>query len=591
MDLWGWLRSLGLERYEAAFRANAIDADVLFDLTDQDLEKLGVLLGHRRKLLRATAALDDSLAPATAPRTMPSPIARDQSSTPGQSETHFEVPATGEREHVTVMLCGLIDTNGSSPSPDVEDWRGLVGAYLHAASIAVTECNGTVAEKLDDGLIAFFAYPVTQEDDLERAVHAARAIQRSVAELNRRNGGSPTLVARIVIETGPTTIDGDSDIFAKLRNVAAGAQAVAEPNALTIATQQRRIASAKERDSHRRQGRPEVQLSRIINDGPPMGYHQLIARAVDGLDKNTGEARRALYERARNALVAQLGSNQPVLVLADITKEQLALEEAIRKVEAEAARNLRRESRTATQELRSAGMVGRTLDVGGKSAPPRQDRPDPFPVRNRLLSTGYSTKRQVVNPLHEVVSDVHETGPAAIVAAKAARQAHDANKFETPRHQTADQPVQFSRETHTNQNGLNSNDDDIQQQRGHEPAYEQEDESAVLSSRHTRSASEMRDDARRRRKVTSPGPFSLPPANWSLPLPRPLVVSGVIVATLNDARVLIERHLQGNSQAKEMWRYVFKELREAAFGDGATEKFSSVLEMALAIEGLEWALK
>ena len=54
MDLGGWLRSLGLERYEAAFRANAIDADVLCDLTDQDLEKLGVLLGHRRKLLRAT---------------------------------------------------------------------------------------------------------------------------------------------------------------------------------------------------------------------------------------------------------------------------------------------------------------------------------------------------------------------------------------------------------------------------------------------------------------------------------------------------------------------------------------------------------
>ena len=76
-----------------------------------------------------------------------------------------------------------------------------------------------------------------------------------------------------------------------------------------------------------------------------MSYHQLIARAVDGLDKNTGEARRALYERARNALVAQLGSNQPVLVLADITKERLALEEAIRKVEAEAARNVRREPR------------------------------------------------------------------------------------------------------------------------------------------------------------------------------------------------------------------------------------------------------
>ena len=58
MDIGGWLRSLGLEQYEATFRANAIEADVLQDLTDQDLEKLGVLLGHRRSLLRAIAELD-----------------------------------------------------------------------------------------------------------------------------------------------------------------------------------------------------------------------------------------------------------------------------------------------------------------------------------------------------------------------------------------------------------------------------------------------------------------------------------------------------------------------------------------------------
>jgi hypothetical protein len=74
-------------------------------------------------------------------------------------------------------------------------------------------------------------------------------------------------------------------------------------------------------------------------------YHPLIARAVEGLDRSTGEARRALYERARNALVAQLRSNQPALSEADITKERLALEEAIRKVEAEAARKSRNESR------------------------------------------------------------------------------------------------------------------------------------------------------------------------------------------------------------------------------------------------------
>ena len=75
MDLWGWLRSLGLERYEAAFRDNGVDCDVLRDLSDQDLKEMGVLLGHRRKLLRAIAALDGPLAPVSAPRPMHLPIA------------------------------------------------------------------------------------------------------------------------------------------------------------------------------------------------------------------------------------------------------------------------------------------------------------------------------------------------------------------------------------------------------------------------------------------------------------------------------------------------------------------------------------
>jgi SAM domain (Sterile alpha motif)/SPOR domain len=74
MDVGGWLRSLGLEQYETAFQANAVNADVLRDLTDHDLKKLGVLLGHRPKLLRAIAALDSALGPASAPRDTPLPI-------------------------------------------------------------------------------------------------------------------------------------------------------------------------------------------------------------------------------------------------------------------------------------------------------------------------------------------------------------------------------------------------------------------------------------------------------------------------------------------------------------------------------------
>src|SRR6516162_8380938 len=68
------------------------------------------------------------------------------------------------------------------------------------------------------------------------------------------------------------------------------------------------------------------------------GYYSLITRAVAALDKNNGESRRALYEHARTALLTQLRSMEPALYESDITRERLALEESIRKVEAESAR-------------------------------------------------------------------------------------------------------------------------------------------------------------------------------------------------------------------------------------------------------------
>src|SRR5499433_2994763 len=87
--------------------------------------------------------------------------------------------------------------------------------------------------------------------------------------------------------------------------------------------------------------------------GEPMAdYYPLIAKAVSGLDKSTGEARRALYDRARTALLAQLRGVEPALSEPDITRERLALEEAIRRVEAEAARRSRDEALSARSESR-----------------------------------------------------------------------------------------------------------------------------------------------------------------------------------------------------------------------------------------------
>ena len=188
-------------QYEAAFRENAVDAEVLHDLTDQDLERLGVLLGHRRKLLRAIAALDGTPVSASPPQ--PSPVPPESTST-AASPVSAVAAAFGERRHVTVMFCDLVDSTGIAARLDAEEWRDLVGAYLDAASAAVTDVGGKVAKKLGDGLMALFGYPVAQENDAERAVRAALAIHRSLADLNRRNDGTekPVLSVRIAIELG-----------------------------------------------------------------------------------------------------------------------------------------------------------------------------------------------------------------------------------------------------------------------------------------------------------------------------------------------------------------------------------------------------
>ena len=186
-----WLEKLGMSEYTQRFTENRIDLSVLPDLTDQDLEKLGVVLGDRRKMLRAIANLDSAQpAVASAPAASVQPIA-----------VTTAVP-TGERRHVTVMFCDLVDSTGIAARLDAEEWRDLVGAYLDAASAAVMEMGGKVAKKLGDGLMALFGYPLAQENDAERAVRAALAIQRSLTELNRKNEatGKPALAARIAIE-------------------------------------------------------------------------------------------------------------------------------------------------------------------------------------------------------------------------------------------------------------------------------------------------------------------------------------------------------------------------------------------------------
>jgi class 3 adenylate cyclase/predicted ATPase len=263
MDIGDWLRSLGLEQYEATFRENAIDAGVLRDLTDQDLEKLGVLLGHRRKLLRAIGELGSPPAASVPPAIKLAPVGNTPAAPPVPPTT-AAAEAGGERRYLTVMFCDLVGSTGIAAKLDAEEWRDLVGGYLNAASAAVAEMGGHVAKKLGDGLLALFGYPVAQENDTERAVRAALSIQRALAELNGKNAGSgkPELVARIGLDTGPAVMDAAGEIYGEVANIAARVQAQAEPGAVLITARvQRQVAGmffAEERGSRHLKGVAEA---------------------------------------------------------------------------------------------------------------------------------------------------------------------------------------------------------------------------------------------------------------------------------------------------------------------------------------------
>ena len=100
-----WLEKLGLSEYAQHFADNAIDLSVIGDLTEQDLKDLGVLLGHRRKILRAIAELD-GVAPA-----------------PIETATEPMLRGEAERRHLTVMICDLVGSTALSAQLDPEDMR------------------------------------------------------------------------------------------------------------------------------------------------------------------------------------------------------------------------------------------------------------------------------------------------------------------------------------------------------------------------------------------------------------------------------------------------------------------------------------
>ena len=231
MDIDGWLRGIGLEQYAQTFRDNAIDADVLCDLTDEHLRELGLPLGARLKLLRAVAALSTG-------------------QTPVSPEITTAAPRTdAERRQVTVMFSDLVGSTALSARMDPEDLREVISAYQKCVAETVQRFGGFVAKYMGDGVLVYFGYPHAHEDDAERAVRAGLGLVAAVTSLKTQ----ASLQTRVGIATGLVVVGDligsgasqEQAIVGETPNLAARLQGVAEPNAVVIAESTRRLVGSR----------------------------------------------------------------------------------------------------------------------------------------------------------------------------------------------------------------------------------------------------------------------------------------------------------------------------------------------------------
>ena len=294
MPIGEWLQSIGLSQYEAKLREHEIDMDVLAALTEDDLRRLGVALGSRKRLMQAMADL--GLASKSAPAVPPTAV---------------------ERRPITVLYCEL-DGSALASQYDIEDWRDIRGPYFDAVVAGVGRFGGHTLESLDDRLMAAFGYPRAQENDAERAVRAALEIQRGIEDLNRRrpSPSAPKLFGRIGIECGKVVVDSHGSVFGTAPIIAARVQAEAQPGAVLItANVQRQIAGlfiVKDRGLSNLKGAPDaVHLYRVMRVGS--GRQSAGAQNLTPLAGRLQDLELLLdrWERARS------GAGQLVLVVGE----------------------------------------------------------------------------------------------------------------------------------------------------------------------------------------------------------------------------------------------------------------------------------
>src|SRR5262249_12082041 len=228
-DLQQLLEKIGLAQYADVFVKNDIDWEILPELNEKDLEKLGVSLGHRKKLIKAIseARLSGRFVEAESPTRTAN--------------------ARAERRHLTVLLCDLVGSTALSARLDPEDLRRILHEFQRSCCDVIRRYEGPIARFMGDGVLAYFGFPRAHEDDAERAVKAALDMVESVTglavpipeKLEVRIGiASGLVVVGDLIGEGPArefALVGDAP------NLAARLQALAEPNQILVAPRTRHL--------------------------------------------------------------------------------------------------------------------------------------------------------------------------------------------------------------------------------------------------------------------------------------------------------------------------------------------------------------
>ena len=241
VNITAWLQELGLERYEQAFRDNDVDFGLLPELTEADLEKIGVSsLGHRKMLLRAVGDLQ----PTDVERAAGANASADQTS-PAASTPAARSEA--ERRQLTIMFVDLVGSTELSTRLDPEDTSAVMRAYQNVVAGEITRFEGHIAKYLGDGVLAYFGYPKAHEDEAERAVRAALALTHAVGKLT--TPADEPLAARVGIATGLVVVgeligEGSAEeqtVAGETPNLAARLQTLAEPGGVVVAPSTRRL--------------------------------------------------------------------------------------------------------------------------------------------------------------------------------------------------------------------------------------------------------------------------------------------------------------------------------------------------------------